>query len=184
MNRALIDRVANAVLYEGYILYPYRPSVKNRQRWTFGGLYPEAYCQKTGGSEVSANRTECLVRGSDAAAVAATVLAGVSLGFRRPVDYSAGPSPVSSATGDFNGLVDDEMQPAYSAAIGLVLYGLRCEMGIVGSSRNQGRRASSPAAAASSCPPIAEHQAMAGSWRRTRAARSSAGTSTFFELHR
>lgn len=49
------------------------------------------------------------------------------------------------ATGDFNGLIDDAMQPAYSAAIGLALYGLRCELGIVGSSRNQGRRTSSPA---------------------------------------
>ena len=49
MNRALVDPIADAVLYEGYILYPYRPSVKNRQRWTFGGLYPEAYCQATGG---------------------------------------------------------------------------------------------------------------------------------------
>lgn len=49
------------------------------------------------------------------------------------------------ATGDFNGLIDDEMQSAYSAAIGLALYGLRCELGIVGSSRNQNRRASSPA---------------------------------------
>jgi cell division protein FtsA len=49
------------------------------------------------------------------------------------------------ATGDFNGLVDAAMQPAYSAAIGLALYGLRCEMGIVGSSRNQGRRGAPPA---------------------------------------
>ena len=44
MNRTIVDRIADAVLYEGYILYPYRPSIKNRQRWTFGGLYPEAYC--------------------------------------------------------------------------------------------------------------------------------------------
>jgi cell division protein FtsA len=49
------------------------------------------------------------------------------------------------ATGDFNGLIDDAMQPAYSAAIGLAMYGLRCELGIVGSSRNQGRRAAAPA---------------------------------------
>lgn len=49
------------------------------------------------------------------------------------------------ATGDFNGLIDDSMQSSYSAAIGLALYGLRCELGIVGSSRNQGRRTSSPA---------------------------------------
>lgn len=40
----LVRSIADAVLYEGYMLYPYRPSsVKNRQRWTFGGLYPEAY---------------------------------------------------------------------------------------------------------------------------------------------
>jgi hypothetical protein len=29
MNAKLIDQIARAVLYEGYILYPYRPSVKN-----------------------------------------------------------------------------------------------------------------------------------------------------------
>ena len=48
MNRASVDPIADAVLYEGYILYPYRPSTKNRQRWTFGGLYPEAYCKRPG----------------------------------------------------------------------------------------------------------------------------------------
>jgi hydrogenase maturation protease len=69
VNRAVADRVANAVLYEGYILYPYRPAVKNRQRWTFGGLYPEAYCRQTGGSEAAECRTECLVRGDEGSAV-------------------------------------------------------------------------------------------------------------------
>lgn len=44
MNAELVKRVADAVLYEGYILYPYRPSTKNRQRWTFGGVFPEAWC--------------------------------------------------------------------------------------------------------------------------------------------
>ena len=63
MNRTLVDRIADAVLYEGYILYPYRPSVKNQQRWTFGGLYPEVYCEAQRGSDASGNQTECLVRG-------------------------------------------------------------------------------------------------------------------------
>jgi hydrogenase maturation protease len=64
MNRTLVDRIADAVLYEGYILYPYRPSLKNRQRWTFGGLYPEAWCQAQGaGADASGSRTECLVAG-------------------------------------------------------------------------------------------------------------------------
>jgi cell division protein FtsA len=49
--------------------------------------------------------------------------------------------------GEFNGLIADSVQPAYSAALGLALYGLRCELGIVGSSRNQvqGRRQQAPA---------------------------------------
>lgn len=44
-----VHKVADAILYEGYALYPYRASnVKNRQRWTFGGLYPPAYAPRTG----------------------------------------------------------------------------------------------------------------------------------------
>src|SRR4051812_45890571 len=66
MNRALVDRIAEAVLYEGYILYPYRPALKNRQRWTFGGVYPQAYSQRHGGSDACFLQTECLVQGSEA----------------------------------------------------------------------------------------------------------------------
>jgi hydrogenase maturation protease len=72
MNRTLVDRIADAVLYEGYILYPYRPSVKNRHRWTFGGLYPEAWCRAQGG-EPSASQTECLVSGGASTAVEVVV---------------------------------------------------------------------------------------------------------------
>jgi hypothetical protein len=64
MTRPLVDRIADAVLYEGYILYPYRPSIKNRQRWTFGGLYPRSYCQAQPGADTWSNQTECLVVGS------------------------------------------------------------------------------------------------------------------------
>jgi len=54
-NRA--EDVAKAVLYEGYVLYPYRPSsVKNQQRWNFGVVYP------TGSTEGAARmQTQCLV---------------------------------------------------------------------------------------------------------------------------
>src|SRR5262249_23518801 len=62
MTRPLVERIADAVLYEGYILYPYRPSVKNRQRWTFGGLYPEAYSRAQGGTDACSNQTECLIQ--------------------------------------------------------------------------------------------------------------------------
>ena len=72
MNFDAVEKIAKAVLYEGYILYPYRPSVKNRQRWTFGGLYPEAFCQAQGG-EPSSIQTECLIHGSPATSFEAAV---------------------------------------------------------------------------------------------------------------
>lgn len=44
MTNSRVDEIANAVLYEGYLLYPYRQSaVKNRQRWNFGVLYPPGH---------------------------------------------------------------------------------------------------------------------------------------------
>jgi hydrogenase maturation protease len=72
MNQALVDRVVHAVLYEGYILYPYRPSLKNQQRWTFGGLYPEAYCA-LGTGDAGMMQTECLIEGPASAVVRAQV---------------------------------------------------------------------------------------------------------------
>jgi hypothetical protein len=64
MNQALVDQIVDAVLYEGYILYPYRPSVKNRQRWTFGGLYPRDFCLAQDAGDAWSMRTECLLRGA------------------------------------------------------------------------------------------------------------------------
>jgi len=59
-----VDQIAKAILYEGYMLYPYRPSsVKNRQRFNFGVLYPRAYSEAQGASEPFSLRTECLVNG-------------------------------------------------------------------------------------------------------------------------
>lgn len=61
MNRALVEQVVNAVLYEGHILYPYRPSSKkNRQRFTFGRVYPQAYSVAQKGAEPCFMQTECL----------------------------------------------------------------------------------------------------------------------------
>jgi hypothetical protein len=46
---AEIARVADAVLLEGYVLYPYRAtSAKNRYRWTFGVLAPRAWSENGG----------------------------------------------------------------------------------------------------------------------------------------
>ncbi len=39
-----VRAIADAVLYEGYILWPYRRSaLKNQRRFTFGGVYPPAH---------------------------------------------------------------------------------------------------------------------------------------------
>ncbi len=66
MNAALVDGIVKAVLYEGYMLYPYRPSaVKNRQRFNFGVVYPHAYSEAQGGTEAWTMQTECLVQGND-----------------------------------------------------------------------------------------------------------------------
>jgi hypothetical protein len=58
MNIDRVEKIADAVLYEGYMLYPYRASaVKNRQRFNFGVLYPREY------GEAWEMKTECLVHG-------------------------------------------------------------------------------------------------------------------------
>jgi len=58
----MVEKIADAVLYEGYILYPYRPSaVKNQQRWNFGVVCPESYAIAQRGTESSTMRTECLL---------------------------------------------------------------------------------------------------------------------------
>jgi len=63
MNLRLVERIINALLYEGYILYPYRASaIKNRRRWNFGVVYPQDYSLAQGGAEASSMQTECLLR--------------------------------------------------------------------------------------------------------------------------
>jgi hypothetical protein len=58
-------QVADAVLYEGYLLYPYRQSAqKNRTRFQFGVLMPPAY-REVDDFEPSASQTECLLECAD-----------------------------------------------------------------------------------------------------------------------
>jgi hypothetical protein len=74
MKPSPVDQIVHAVLYEGYLLYPYRPSsVKNRQRWTFGGLFPEAWCAAHGSGDTALMQTECLVVGGPDTSVEVTV---------------------------------------------------------------------------------------------------------------
>ena len=74
MRMERIREIADAVLYEGYLLYPYRHSaIKNRQRWTFGVVYPRAYSEAHGDTEPWTMRTECLVSGNTESTLDVTV---------------------------------------------------------------------------------------------------------------
>ena len=60
-----VQRIADAVLYEGYLLWPYRRSAtKNRQRWTFGGVYPPAH-SKAHPDDPSGLQAQVVLEGSD-----------------------------------------------------------------------------------------------------------------------
>jgi hypothetical protein len=62
MNFTSVEKIAAAVLYEGYILYPYRPTaIKNRQRWNFGTLYPRIYAEAQRPPEPFSLVSECLL---------------------------------------------------------------------------------------------------------------------------
>jgi hypothetical protein len=61
MNFESAEKIAAAILYEGYILYPYRPTaIKNRQRWNFGTLYPRVYAEAQKPEEPFRLQAECI----------------------------------------------------------------------------------------------------------------------------
>jgi hypothetical protein len=61
MNLDPVRQIADAVLYEGYILYPYRASAqKNQSRWQFGVVMAPGYAAAEE-SETSVTRAECVL---------------------------------------------------------------------------------------------------------------------------
>ncbi|HEX4658507.1 MAG TPA: hypothetical protein VH307_14070 [Streptosporangiaceae bacterium] len=91
-------RVADAILYEGYLLYPYRASAqKNQARFQFGVLVPPSY-GAVDECELSASQTECLLECDDDAEALVLVrflhlqqriVRAVSPGTGEPHDVSA-----------------------------------------------------------------------------------------------
>src|ERR1700731_3464981 len=70
MNFASVENIAAAILYEGYILYPYRATAtKNRQRWNFGTLYPREYAEAQKPPEPFSFVSECLVEADESTRV-------------------------------------------------------------------------------------------------------------------
>jgi hypothetical protein len=81
-------QVADAILYEGYLLYPYRGSArKNQSRFQFGVLMPPAY-RDVDECEPSASQTECLLECPEDAT--ATVIARFLHLQRRQVEAADG----------------------------------------------------------------------------------------------
>jgi hypothetical protein len=65
--------IADAVLYEGYILWPYRASaIKNQRRFTFGGAYPPAHSGRHPDDRASLT-TEVLLQGAESTRAQITV---------------------------------------------------------------------------------------------------------------
>ncbi len=94
-----VEKIAEAVLYEGYMLYPYRASaIKNQQRWNFGVLCPRSYSEEQNGSEAWMMQTQCLLQGDFSAQL------GVKVRFLQLVNRSVGRSvghPVGRPIGSF-----------------------------------------------------------------------------------
>jgi hypothetical protein len=70
MNFDNVERIANSVLYEGFMRNPYRTSTaSNRQRFNFGVLYPREYCEPQEGGDDWQLQMECLLAGNAATPV-------------------------------------------------------------------------------------------------------------------
>ena len=56
-----VQKLADAVLHEGYLLYPYTPAaLKNLHRYPFGTLYPRAFCDTQDAGDRSVAAFECV----------------------------------------------------------------------------------------------------------------------------
>jgi hypothetical protein len=72
MSSDPIRAIADAVLYEGYILWPYRRSaLKNQRRFTFGGVYPLSH-EKRHPDDPATMRTEVLAQANGQTQVSIT----------------------------------------------------------------------------------------------------------------
>jgi hypothetical protein len=95
MNLDVARLVADAVLYEGYLLYPYRASSsKNHARWQFGVLGPPGV-EGRGLGEATAMHLECLLDPPEELDSAQLVvhLRFLQLQHRRVLDHAGGEVP-------------------------------------------------------------------------------------------
>jgi hydrogenase maturation protease len=96
-----VRQIADAVLYEGYLLWPYRRSaMKNQRRWTFGGVYPRDHSERHP-DDPWRMRTECLLRGDGAFDVTVRFLhvAVREDGWEEAIERELGPGPIAIPAG-------------------------------------------------------------------------------------
>jgi hypothetical protein len=98
--------LADAVMYEGYMLWPYRrTALKNQRRWTFGGVFPPAWTA-VHPDDAALMRTQVLLE-SDPHAVEVTVRFLQVVG-DEGVERSVGPGPFAFES--LAGAVDVEVE--------------------------------------------------------------------------
>ena len=98
--------VADAVLYEGYLLYPYRASAaKNQIRWQWGVLMPSAYAAAGHGEHASSHSEFLLEPGTDP-------VLHIRLRFLQMQHRSGGDGPVP----EFDEAVEHEIDSVVSVA--------------------------------------------------------------------
>jgi hypothetical protein len=133
MNLATVDKIAKAVLYEGYMLYPYRPSsVKNQQRWNFGVLCPRSYSEAQKGSEAWTMQTEVLLEGGPLTGIEVRIrfLQLVARTVGEPTEETGDLLPVATPSFrpvdrlEVNGRVYQTWQEAIEREFCLPVYGL------------------------------------------------------------
>jgi hypothetical protein len=111
-----VRAIADAVLYEGYLLWPYRRSAtKNQRRWTFGGVYPPTHAERHPDDRRRV-RAECLVEGEGDVAVTARFLqvvrrrvsgAAPYVDWDEAVERELGPGPFEVPAGEAVERTDD-----------------------------------------------------------------------------
>ena len=125
-----VRAIADAVLYEGYVLWPYRRSaLKNAQRWTFGGVFPRAHAEsRAAGDDPWVMQTQCLVEG-DAATSLSVAVRWLHVVWRQAVD--AGGREVDAVGGQLTWEEAVEREAAFGPApIGELAAGLQTPIAI------------------------------------------------------
>ena len=93
-----VRAIADAVLYEGYLLWPYRRSAtKNQRRWTFGGVHPQGHSERHP-DDAWVMRAECLAEDAGDARVEVRARFLQVVARALPRDAAGGLEPVDELT--------------------------------------------------------------------------------------